>query len=120
MLIKELNYYEKTFYRAIKATPETRRASLAHWEKVHAENKKNKRFDLVIFSAENIRAINAAIVISEYVDRVNTIFDYDGELCSFEFPEYETEIFSSIYSAAAFAEYNLTEMEKAGVNNETC
>lgn len=71
------NYYLSAFDRAFNATPETRRASLEHWETIHAENKKNNRFDLIIFSAENIRAINTA-------DKLNMYLDYAGMDVNFE------------------------------------
>lgn len=113
------NYYAIQFDRAYKATPETRRASLEHWETIHAENKTEKRFDLVIFSAENIRAIKAAETITNYINNAIVFFDYDIEkgLYTFDYTDNAPETFETYNAAAAFAEYNLKEM---GLHNETC
>lgn len=113
------NYYALQFERAYNATPETRRASLAHWEKVHAENKKNMRFDLVIFSAENIQAVKAAETITNYINNAIVFFDYDIEkgLYTFDYLDAPAETFETYNAAAAFAEYNLKEM---GLYNEIC
>lgn len=114
------NYYAEQFKRAYNATPEIRRASLKHWEKIHAENKKNARFDLVIFSAENIQAIKAAETISAYIDSAIVFFEYDIEkgLYTFDYTDNAPETFETYNAAAVFAAYNLNEMEKAGVNDE--
>lgn len=114
------NYYAEQFKRAYNATPEIRRATLKHWEKIHAENKKNARFDLVIFSAENIQAVKAAETITNYINSAIVFFDYDIEkgLYTFDYTDSAPETFETYNAAAAFAEYNLMEIKKAGGNNE--
>ena len=114
------NYYENYFLRQYNAAPETRRASLEHWEKLHKENKALKRFDLVIFSAEHIRAIKAAETISAYMDNALVFFEINTEksLYSFDFFDAPRETFETYAAAAAFAEYNLNEMRK--IDNENC
>ena len=111
------DYYRNYFIRAYNATPETRRASLEHWNKMHAENKALKRFDLIIFSAEHIAAIKAAETISAYVDNALVFFDTEGGLYWFSYFDSETQVFETYRAAAMFAEYNLKEM---GIKYETC
>ena len=55
-----MKYYEDHFLKYLTAPQETRQASREHWLKCHAENLKNKRDDLIIFSAKMLASIDLA------------------------------------------------------------
>ena len=47
-----MEYYKKWFFRYLQADQETRKASVEHWTRVHAQNVLSGREDLIIFSAK--------------------------------------------------------------------
>ena len=54
------DYYRTAQERYMRADPETRKASREHWTRVHAENMKSGREDLIIFSAQILAAYDTA------------------------------------------------------------
>ena len=66
---KHNDYYSAQILRYIEADKETREAAKAHWLKMHAENLKADREDLIIFSGKNLEAImTAEAILAEQED----------------------------------------------------
>lgn len=51
------NFYEDYKIKYANATPEKRKACRDYWEKIHAENYKKDRYDLIIMSAQILDSI---------------------------------------------------------------
>ena len=68
----KMEYYERYFYNYIQASPEIRKASKEHWQRVHVENMKTGRDDLILFSGKMLGSIiQAEKYLSEYVAKAN-------------------------------------------------
>jgi len=63
------NIYQTCAIRYLEADQETRNASKKYWREIHAENIKTERFDLCMWSAKHLCAIEMADMFLETGDR---------------------------------------------------
>jgi hypothetical protein len=56
--INNQNYYMEYAIKYAAQPPEMRKAAKEHWTRKHAENILSNRFDLIIFSAQILAAID--------------------------------------------------------------
>ena len=63
--INDTGFYYKYAIKYSSADTETRKAAREHWTRKHAENILSNRFDLIVFSAQILAAMDLAEAITD-------------------------------------------------------